>query len=152
MDENLIMIIVWICIFVLSLLVELGTEALVSIWFCIGAFIAGAVTYIPGMPFWGEIIVFVCVSLLSFLIIRPLVNKKLLRLHSKTNVDSIISKRGIVLKKITTFEKGEVKINDVIWNAIKRDQDEDIEKDDVVEVIAVQGNKLLVKKIEKGGN
>ena len=101
---------------------------------------------------WGEIIVFVCVSLLSFLIIRPLVNKKLLRLHSKTNVDSIISKRGIVLKKITTFEKGEVKINDVIWNAIKRDQDEDIEKDDVVEVIAVQGNKLLVKKIEKGGN
>ncbi len=150
MDENLIMMIVWVSVFVLSLILELSTEALVSIWFCIGAFVAGALTYIPGMPWWGELIVFVGVSVLSFLVIRPLLNRKLKRIHSRTNVDSLIQKKGVVTKKITTLEKGEVKINDVIWSAVKREPDEDLEVGDVVEVISIQGNKLLVKKI--GGN
>ncbi len=149
MDINLIMIIVWASIFLIALIVEISTEALVSVWFCIGAIIAAAVTYIPGMPWWGELIIFLGVSLLSFLIIRPLVNKKLQRIKTKTNVDTIIGKRGVVTKKITTLEKGEVKINDVIWNAIKRDGDKDIEEGDIIEVISIQGNKLLVEKAKK---
>ena len=152
MDENLIMILVWVAVFVASLVFELCTEALVSIWFCVGALVAGVVTYIPGMPWWGELIVFAAVSLISFLIIRPLVNRRMKRIQSRTNVDSIIQKKGIVIKKITTFEKGQVKINDTIWNAIKRDSDDDIENGDVVEVIAIHGNKLLVKKLNIGGN
>lgn len=148
-DENLIMIIVWAAIFLVALIVEISTEALVSIWFCIGAILAAALTYIPNMPWWGEVIIFAGTSLLSFLIIRPLVNKKLQRIQSKTNVDSLLGKKGIVLKKITTLEKGEVKINDVIWNAIKRENDDDILEGEIIEVISINGNKLLVKKTKK---
>ncbi len=152
MDENLIMIIVWVTIFLITLIAEVSTEALVSIWFTIGAIFAAALTYVPGMPWWGEIIVFAIISLLSFLIIKPLVNKKLQRIKSNTNVDSLLGKKGMVVKKITNLDKGEVKINSVIWNAIKRDSEEDIEKGEVVEIVAIQGNKLLVKKSSKEEN
>ncbi len=149
MDINLIMIIIWAFLFLIALLVEIFTEALVSVWFCIGAVVAAALTYVPDMPWWGELIIFLGVSLLSFLIIRPLVNNKLQRIKTKTNVDTLIGKRGVVTKKISTLEKGEVKINDVIWNAIKRDSDDDIKEGDIIEVISIQGNKLLVEKAEK---
>lgn len=152
MDENLIMIIVWVTIFLITLIAEISTEALVSIWFTIGAIFAAALTYVPGMPWWGEIIVFAIISLLSFLIIKPLVNKKLQRIKSNTNVDSLLGKKGVVVKKITNLDKGEVKINSVIWNAIKRDSEEDIEKGEVVEIVAIQGNKLLVRKSSKEEN
>ncbi len=151
MDENIIMMIVWVSLFVVALLAEIFTDALVSVWFCIGAVFALCVTFIPNMPWWGELIVFLATSLLSFIIIRPIVNKKLQRIKSRTNIDSILGKKGIVLKKITSLEKGEVKVDSVIWNAIKREDEEDILGGSVVEVIAVNGNKLLVKKINEGG-
>lgn len=146
MTELTIMLIVWAVIFTLALMAELLTEALVSVWFCVGAIVAFTITFIPGMPYWGEIIVFVGVSLITFLVIRPILQKRLVHLHSKTNVDTMIGKKGIVVKRITSLEKGEVKINDIIWNAIKRDEDDTIEVDSIVEVISIQGNKLLVKK------
>lgn len=146
MTELTIMLIVWAVIFALALMAELLTEALVSVWFCVGAIVAFDITFIPGMPYWGEIIVFVGVSLITFLVIRPILQKRLVHLHSKTNVDTMIGKKGIVVKRITSLEKGEVKINDIIWNAIKRDEDDTIEVDSIVEVISIQGNKLLVKK------
>lgn len=146
MTELIIMLIVWAVIFTLTLMAELLTEALVSVWFCVGAIVAFAIAFIPEMPYWGEIIVFVGVSLITFLVIRPILQKRLVHLHSKTNVDTMIGKKGIVVKRITSLEKGEVKINDIIWNAIKRDEDDTIEVDSIVEVISIQGNKLLVKK------
>lgn len=152
MDENLIMIIVWAAIFLITLIAEISTEALVSIWFMIGAIFAGALTYVPGMPWWGEVIVFIGVSLISFLLIRPHVTDKLKKIKSRTNVDSLIGKKGVVIKKIGNLEKGEVKINNVIWNAIKRENEKEIEEGAIIEVISIQGNKLLVKMTQKEEN
>ncbi len=152
MDENLIMIIVWASIFLITLIVEISTEALVSIWFSIGAIFAAALTYVPNMPWWGEVLVFIGVSLISFLLIRPYATDKLKNIKSRTNVDSLIGKRGIVIKKITNLEKGEVKINSTIWNAIKREEEQEILEGAIIEVISIQGNKLLVKKIKKEEN
>ncbi len=152
MDENIIMMIVWVSLFIFALLAEIFTDALVSVWFCIGAVLALSVTFIPNMPWWGELIVFLGTSLLSFIIIRPIVNRKLQRIKSRTNIDTILGKKGIVLKKITSLEKGEVKVDSIIWNAIKREDEEDILEGSVVEVLAVNGNKLLVKEINEGGN
>ena len=152
MDENLIMIIIWAAIFLITLIAEISTEALVSIWFMIGAIVAGALTYVPSMPWWGEVIVFIGVSLISFLLIRPHVTDKLKKIKSRTNVDSLIGKKGVVIKKIGDLEKGEVKINNVIWNAIKRENEKEIEEGTIIEVISIQGNKLLVKMTQKEEN
>lgn len=146
-DTYIIMVIIWAVVFVAALIAEIFSEALVSVWFCVGAVVALGVSFIPGMPFWGSTIVFVGVSALSFLIIRPLVKDKLFRLHAKTNVDSMIGRKGLVTKKITTFEKGEVKVDGVLWSAIKKESEEDIDIGKIVEVISIQGNKLFVKEV-----
>lgn len=150
MNENLIMLIVWLAVFIVALLVEIYTSALVSVWFCIGALVSLALTFIPGMPYWGEIIVFFVFSLISFLLIRPMVHRSLFRIRSSTNVDEMIHKKGVVIKDITGLEKGEVRVDNVIWTAIKRDQDDPIHQGDVVEVVSIVGNKLLVEKTKKG--
>lgn len=147
MTENIIMMIVWLIVFLIALLIEIFTEALLTVWFCVGAVVALLVTFIPGMPYWGELIVFVVASLISFLILKPLVSKNLKRIHSRTNIDTIIGRKGVLMKPISSLESGEVKIDGVIWTAIKRDSDEEMKTGDVVEVISVLGNKLLVKKI-----
>lgn len=146
-DTYIIMVIIWAVVFVAALIAEIFSEALVSVWFCIGAVVALGVSFIPEMPFWGSIIVFVGVSALSFLIIRPLVKDKLFRLHVRTNVDSMIGRKGLVTKKITTLEKGEVKVDGVLWSAIKKESEEDIDIGKIVEVISIQGNKLFVKEV-----
>lgn len=147
MTEEIIMMIVWLAVFLLALLVEIFTEALLSIWFCIGAVFALGVTFIPGMTWWGSLIVFFAISIISFLILKPMVEKNMLRIKSRTNADSLIGKKGILTKSIKDFEKGEVKLDGVLWTAIKRETDDMIQDGAVVEVIAIQGNKLLVKKV-----
>ena len=67
MDQNTIMLIVWLSVFVLALIVEISTDMLVSVWFCIGALVALGVTYIPGTPLWVEILVFFAVTIISLI-------------------------------------------------------------------------------------
>ena len=146
MDETMIMLIIWLAIFIIALIAEIFSEALISLWFCIGAIIALAVTFIPGMTWWGELIIFLAVSAVSFFIIRPIVTKNMKRLQSKTNVDELIGKKGVIIKEVTSLDSGEVKLNGVVWTAIKRDSDCDLNVGEVVEVVSIVGNKLLVKK------
>ena len=49
---------VWLGMFVLSLILEASTEALVSIWFAAGALVSLGCSFIPGLPYRGEVIVF----------------------------------------------------------------------------------------------
>jgi membrane protein implicated in regulation of membrane protease activity len=146
MDQNTIMLIVWLSVFVLALIVEISTDMLVSVWFCIGALVALGVTYIPGTPLWVEILVFFAVTIISLIALRPLAKKLLFRNKSQTNTDEIIGKKGKVIKKITELDNGEVKINGVIWTAMKMADADEILEETVVEVVAVNGNKLVVKE------
>ena len=48
---------------------------------------------------------------------RPVAIKKLKVGKEKTNTDEIIGKTALVVKEITKFEKGEVKIKGIVWAA-----------------------------------
>jgi len=82
----------------------------------------------------------------SLIALRPLAKKLLFRNKSQTNIDEIIGKKGKVIKKITELDNGEVKINGVIWTAMKMADADEILEETVVEVVAVNGNKLVVKE------
>jgi membrane protein implicated in regulation of membrane protease activity len=76
-----------------------------------------------------------------------------LRLYIKrnnynTNIDSFTGKRGYVIEDITYLRPGAVKIGDVSWTAIPVNKDEKIVENEIIEVVAVNGNKLIVKKVE----
>ena len=141
--------IVWLGLFVLMLIIEAIGPALVSIWFSFGALIALIVSFIPGIPWWVEVIVFLVISIATLLALRPLARKYFKRNSVRTNVDSFVGKRGYVIEDITLLRPGAVKIGDVSWTAIPVKEDETILENEIIEVVAVNGNKLTVKKVEE---
>ena len=69
--------IVWLSIFVVALIVETGTTELVSIFFAFGALIAMIISFIPGVEWWVQLIIFVVLSGVSLAALRPVVKKYL---------------------------------------------------------------------------
>ena len=140
--------IVWLSLFVLMLVVEaIGTE-LVSIWFSLGALIALIVSFIPNVPWWVEVVVFVVISCATLFALRPLFTKYFKRNVISTNVDSYTGKKGYVIEDIEYLKPGAVKIGDVAWTAIPVDQKTVIKENEVIEVVAISGNKLILRKVE----
>lgn len=141
--------IIWLVVFVLALLLEWGTSELVSIWFAIGAVISLILSLIPGVAWWIELIVFVVVSAAILIFLRPFLKKLLKNSRVDTNIDEIIGKKGFMTADYTDTEVGEVKIQGVLWTAINTEENECLKKGDKVVVVAIQGNKLIVKKIKE---
>lgn len=145
-----IMIWVWLFVFVTAIVVEAMTQEFVSIWFSVGALVAMIFCSFEWMPFWGEIIIFSVISLLSLGLTRPLVKKLTARGTRYTNVDEFVGKRTKLEKEVTKFLPGEIKVNGVIYSAILMEDVEDsISTDSIVEIVALKGNKIVVKKIEE---
>ncbi len=142
------MIWVWLTVFVITTIVEAATQDFVSIWFAIGSLIAMAICYF--VPFYVEIIVFAVVSLVSLALTRPLVKKLMDRTERFTNTDEFVGKKVILEKAVSKFTNGEVKINGIIYSAILPEiETEDIKEGTVVEIVALKGNKIVVKKSEE---
>ena len=148
MDIEQYMWIVWLVLFVAMLIVESVGPALVSIWFALGAAIALIISFIPGVQWWIEAIVFVVISIATLLALRPILRRYIKRNNYNTNIDSFTGKRGYVIEDITYLRPGAVKIGDVSWTAIPTNKDETIIENEIIEVVAVKGNKLIVKKVE----
>lgn len=144
-----IMFWVWLGVIALTLIIELCTMELVSIWFTLGAIIPFILSAIGGIYIELQIAIFVVVSALLIIFVRKYAKKLLLKnMNEKTNLDSIVGKHFRVVEE-TTFEKnGTVKINDVVWSIMGENQ-ETIEKGSIIEVLRVEGNKLIVKKVEE---
>ena len=140
--------IIWLSAFVLFLIIEaIGTD-LVTVWFALGSVLALIISFIPGVSWWVELIVFVVVAGACLLLVRPLARKYLRGQIVKSNADSLIGKKGMLLEKIDAFHRGAVQIGDVKWTAVGIDDNSKIEEGKVVEIIAISGNKLIVREVE----
>lgn len=138
--------ILWAVIAVVALIVEASTAALVSIWFVVGGILALATSFIPNFPFWAEIIIFVAGSLITFALFRPFLSTLMKKRVIKTNSDSLLGKKGVVLSEITDLTIGSVKVGGLVWSAIPADPSKTIQKDSIVVIKAIEGNKLLVEE------
>ena len=141
--------IVWLSLFVIMVVVEALGPSLVSIWFALGALISLIISFIPGVAWWVQVIVFVAVSAATLFALRPVFKKYFKRNVIRSNVDSMVGKRGKLIDDIQPFSSGTCRINDVAWTAISSDENETIAKESVVEVVAISGNKLIVRKVEE---
>lgn len=138
---------VWFGVGLLAVVLELLTaSALVSIWFAVGACAAALVSLLD-FSIGIQIAVFVIMSFLSMLIVRPVAARYLRGNVVRTNADRYIGEKGIVTKKITSNDWGEVKIQGTIWHAVSV-EDEEIEEGSRVKVVAIEGAKLLVMKLQ----
>ena len=126
----------WLGMVIVFTVIEIFTAGLTTIWFAIGSIPMIFLSFLP-IPFLYQVLIMLVISIVLLIFTRPFFVKKLNANKEKTNVDALIGKTALVTKKITKFEKGEVKIDGKIWTA-KSVSDEDIE----------EGTECLLQRIE----
>jgi membrane protein implicated in regulation of membrane protease activity len=140
-----IMIIIWFVIIIVAALIEMNTMDLTSIWFSVGALIAFVLS-LTKVSVPVQVIAFLVVSVILVIAVRPVAKNYFKSNTISTNADRLIGKVATCTKPIGIGERGEVKIDGKYWLAVTSG-DQDIEIDEKVEVLAIEGVKLIVDKI-----
>ena len=139
--------IVWLVLLVIFLVVEASTVTLVSLWFAIGSLVA-LLAGLLGSPLWLQAGLFLLVSVLSLMALRPLVRKFLTPNISATNVDSVIGSTGLVTAPIDNVAAtGQVKLGAMIWTA-RSSSGTPIAEGTLVKVDKIEGVKVFVSPAE----
>lgn len=138
----------WLVLFVVLLVIEIFTMGLTTIWFAGGAILAFILAYVGfGLPV--QIIVFLLSSIILLVLTRPLAVKFFNKERQKTNAESLIGQKAVVLETIDTLHgTGRAEINGMEWSAKTDESKEIIEAGEVVVIEGIQGVKLIVKKEE----
>ncbi len=142
---NEIIIIVWFVIIIVAALIEMNTMDLTSIWFSVGALVAFILS-LTKIGIIYQLVAFVIVSVGFIVFLRPVVKNYFKTNSISTNSDRLVGKVATCTKPIGVGERGEVKIDGKYWLAVTSG-DEDIDIDEKVEVLAIEGVKLIVDKI-----
>ena len=138
------MTIIWLCIIILLVIVEVCTIQLTTVWFVVSGIISMILSiFINSIEL--EFAVFVLGGVLLLFTTRPYLMKKLKVKQSKTNLDRVIGMQGVVTEKIEKLSKGEVKVDGKRWSAFAENE---IEKGKIVEILEIEGVKLKVKEID----
>ncbi len=138
------MVWVWAVLFIVTLVVEIVSVELVSIWFAFGSLIAFILALCKVGVTW-QIVVFLVVSVVLLASLRWVCIKFLKNSKEKTNLDSLIGKSYKLLKDIEDEVPGEIKVNDVVWRAVTKNG-ENVKAGEKVKIIEVKGNKFIVEK------
>ena len=134
---------IWFALVFVFLIVESLTLNLVTIWFAFGSVCAFVSTYFTDNIII-QIIIFVVTSALSLILTKPLLERYIRKTErEKTNLDRIIGSVGLVIEDIKKHNNGRVKIEGKTWMATSK---EEIKKGTEVEILNIEGAKLIVRK------
>ena len=138
----------WMAAMVIFLIVEGACPFhLVSVWFAIGALVAGIVAMLHG-GLVLQIVLFLLVSCGLLVSMLPLVKKYVTPKIVKTNVDSVVGSQGYVTEDVDNIAAtGQVKLGGMYWTARSADGHA-IEKGTLVQVEKIEGVKVLVSTVK----
>jgi membrane protein implicated in regulation of membrane protease activity len=141
----------WLALTVIFSLLELACAFnLITIWFALSSFLMIFISGVTEMldkhiRFKLHLGIFIGLSVLLFILTRPIAIKKLRIGAQKTNVDSLIEQEALVTKKITKFERGEIKMQGKYWTAMAENNEELNEGDNCI-IVKFEGVKAIVRK------
>ena len=135
----------WLGLFVVALIIEIVSTDMISIWFALASIPSFIIALLNGHIIW-QIISFIIFTACLLLLTRPVVKKYLKTNEIKTNVDAIVGMIVTVVKEIRPNEIGRVVVRAIDWAAISKDA---ISVGEHARVLDVDGNKLIVEKIEE---
>lgn len=139
----------WLVLAIVFTVVELATVGLVSIWFAAGSAAALFVAVCHGNIVL-QVVVFIAVSIVLLVATRPLADKYLNSRVQKTNVDRVIGEKTLLTERVNNLDQtGKAVVLGQEWTARAVDDNDIIEQGELVEVVAVSGVKLLVKRIKE---
>ncbi|MBO6241166.1 MAG: NfeD family protein [Butyrivibrio sp.] len=138
--------IIWLIVAVVFGILELITTSLVSIWFVFGAVVAMIVALFNA-PVLFQVIVFIIISVVSLLFTRPLAKKYLNDKIVKTNIDSLVGRTLIAKTDIDNLKmSGKADLDGTTWIVVSED-DSLISAGEEIEVVKIEGAKLIVRRI-----
>ena len=111
----------WLAMAILMTILEFIIPGLATIWFALGALVMIPLSLLP-IQFAVQIVIFLVISVVLLIFTRPFAVKKLKANREKTNVDALAGKSALVIKPISKYEKGEVKIGGIVWTARSEDE------------------------------
>jgi len=140
--------IAWLIVAVVMIIGEMICPIFFMFWFGIGALVALVVSFITSNIII-QAVVFLVVSVVLVIFTKPLTNKFFKnKTKDNLNMNGIIGKTALVTKTIDNLKgTGEVKVHGEIWSAIS-ENDEIIEVENQVEILKIDGVKLIVKNID----
>lgn len=127
----------WLVILVASILIEVSTFALVSIWFAVGA-LAAMIAALLGAPMGVQIAVFLIASVVLLAYTRPLLRRLMPKGYIPTNGELDIGRSALVIETIDgTAGTGRVRLDGIDWGA--RTEDGSVIKEGSTVIIKAKG-------------
>ncbi|MFC1908620.1 NfeD family protein [Chloroflexota bacterium] len=142
----LVFVVIGLLLVILELII--GVETGLELVFIGSAFILGGLVTWPFHSWILTLIVTIIVCIIYVALGRRYIHRWTLVKTSKTNIDAIIGKHGIVLRNIAKNVDGSVRIGNEQWRARA---EEDIKEGEEIVVASVSGVTLIVEKL-KGGD
>ncbi len=137
---------VWLIVLVALVAGEAITVGLTFIWFAVGA-LGGLLVAVLGGPIWLQVVVFLLLSAVTLVLVRPLAAKVLTPGISPTNADRIISQIALVTEEIDNIaQTGQVKLSGQVWTA-RSENGDIIPAQTRVRILRIEGVKVFVRTI-----
>ena len=134
----------WILVAIICGAIEIFTAGFWFLWLAIAGVIVALLVQFGLLPALEmQLLVFALFTLLLIIFTRPLVVKFVKSNDTLSNVKALIGQHGITLTSIVPMQFGQVKVNGEIWTAVA---EEELEENTRVEVMGIDGVKLIVKK------
>ena len=145
---NWALTILWVVLMVVFLVVEAACPIhLVSIWFAVGSLVAAIVAALGGQ-LWLQVLLFLVVSVILLIALRPLTRKFFTPRLTATNVDSVIGSTGLVTASVDNVTAvGQVKLGAMVWTA-RSTSGAPIPEGTLVKVDRIEGVKVFVSPVE----
>ncbi len=137
--------IVWLALLIIFAVAEAATVGLTSVWFALGS-LGALVCALAGGNIWLQLGIFIVLSLVCLVALRPLAKKYLNNRVEPTNADRVIGQEARVTQDIDNIQgTGAVTIGGVTWTA-RSEHDTPIPAGAMVRVLRIEGVKVMVEK------
>jgi membrane protein implicated in regulation of membrane protease activity len=139
------MVWVWLGLLAFFVIVEALTANLLTIWFAAGSLVAFISSFFIENPII-QVVIFVIVSLIVLVALRPIAKKYTRTRKQPTNADMYINAEGVVTEAISNLNaKGTVKVKGSVWTARSFSDEVEIPENTTIVVEKIEGVKLIVR-------
>lgn len=135
--------VLWVCVIILSIVIEATSLDLTAIWFAVGA-LGALVLSLLGVGLTAQAVIFLLLSVALLIAVRPLAKKFMGVTPIPTNIDRLIGQTTLVTTAIDNAQgQGEVKIGGTMWMA-RSSEGTPISAGAQVRILEIVGVKVIV--------
>ncbi len=138
--------ILWLIAAVVFCMVEAATVSIVSLWFAGGA-LAAMATALLGGALWLQMVVFLVVSVVLLLALRPFVRRFVMPRITQTNANAMVGREALLTEDVDNLnETGALRLDGKEWSA-RSMSGASLPRGTLVKVVKLEGVRLYVEPL-----